>query len=127
MIENLDQEIQKLQEYSWWDEANDLPFIKGLVEANSRVDSLVASSVLQSKINTNPLYISFHVTSNSGIEPLVFIGAQGFEWIPANIQSLAKLWFGTEIVFDSRIFNDQVIYESKLNNENGAFWSQVDT
>ncbi|MFT6827495.1 MAG: hypothetical protein ACJAZV_000779 [Roseivirga sp.] len=121
MIENLDQEIQKLQEYSWWDEANDLPFIQSLVEANSKVDSLVASSVLQSKINTNPLFISFHVTSNSGIEPLVFIKAQGFEWIPANVQSLAKLWFGKEIVFDSRVFNDQVIYESTLKENKWGF------
>jgi hypothetical protein len=121
MIENLDQEIQKFRSYSWWDEANDLPFIKGLVQANSRVDSLVSSSVLQSKINTNPLYISFHVTSNSGIEPLVFIGAQGFDWIPANILALAQLWFGTEVVFDSRVFNDQVIYESKLKDNKWGF------
>jgi len=121
MIENLDQTIQKFGSFDWWDEAKILPFIDGLVEANTRVDSLVKSSVLKSKINTNPLYISFHVTSNSGIEPLVFIGAQGFDWIPANVQSLAELWYGEKTEFNARVFNDQVIYESKRNGSEWGF------
>jgi hypothetical protein len=111
-VDDLSKSLNDYLQYEWWDEVSSLPVLQNLLKSNDKVDSLLTAGVLQTKINTKPLYISFHITSNSAIEPLVFIGAQGFDWVPANIESLANLWFDKKLSFSTRLFNDQTIYES---------------
>ncbi|MGW8123953.1 hypothetical protein ACV07N_14940 [Roseivirga echinicomitans] len=122
-ISNVSETIQDYTQYPWWDEATTLPFLNRLTEANTKIDSLVKAGVLQSKINENPVFVSFHLTSNNSIEPLFFIGSQGFEWLPTNIKKLANLWFGKELFFQSRVFNEMLIYEAEVSESKWGFIS----
>lgn len=122
-IDNVSNAIDEYSDFPWWDEASSLPFINALTEANTKIDSLVKAGVLQSKINENPVYVSFHLTSNNRIEPLFFIGSDGFEWLPTNIKKLANLWFNKELLFESRIFNEKLIYEADVKQSKWGFIS----
>tara|TARA_A100000171_G_C2136657_1_gene150768 strand:- start:1753 stop:4374 length:2622 start_codon:yes stop_codon:yes gene_type:complete len=122
-IDNVSNAINEYSDFPWWDEASSLPFINALTEANTKIDSLVKAGVLQSKINENPVYMSFHLTSNNRIEPLFFIGSDGFEWLPTNIKKLANLWFNKELLFESRIFNEKLIYEADVQQSKWGFIS----
>ncbi|WP_421976243.1 hypothetical protein [Roseivirga seohaensis] len=122
-IDNVSNALDEYSNFPWWDEASSLPFINALTEANTKIDSLVKAGVLQSKINENPVYVSFHLTSNNRIEPLFFIGSDGFEWLPTNIKKLANLWFNKELLFESRIFNEKLIYESEVQQSKWGFIS----
>ncbi len=122
-INNVSETIKEYSDFPWWDEASSLPFVNGLTKANTKIDSLVKAGVLQSKINQNPVYVSFHLTSNNSIEPLFFIGSQGFEWLPTNIKKLASLWFNKELLFQSRVFNENLIYEADVQESKWGFIS----
>lgn len=122
-IDNVSETIKKYSDYPWWDEAASLPFIDQLIKANTKIDSLIKAGALQSRINENPVYISFHLTSNNSIEPLFFIGSEGFEWLPTNIKKLANLWFNKELLFESRIFDEKLIYEADVQGSNWGFLS----
>ncbi|WP_157716116.1 NHL repeat-containing protein [Roseivirga echinicomitans] len=122
-VNNVSEAIKDYSSYPWWDEANSLPFISRLTEANGKIDSLVKSGVLQSKINENPVYVSFHLTSNNSIDPLFFIGSDGFEWLPTNIKKLANLWFNKDLFFESRVFNEKLIYEANVQESTWGFIS----
>lgn len=121
-VDNLSATINNYKAYQWWDEVSSLPFIETLVNASGKVDSLINAGILQTKINSKPLFISFHVTANSKIEPLFFIGSQDFDWVPANIESLSNLWFDNMEPLSTRLFNDQTIFES---NGNALKWGFI--
>ena len=122
-VDNLSNTLTQYSQFPWWDEAKELPFVDHLSLANAKVDSLIKVGALQSKINESPVYVSFHVTSNSRIEPLFFIGSQGFEWLPTNIKQLANLWFEDDLLFKSRVFNEKLIYEADVEGQPWGFIS----